>query len=445
MTEMEGRRARMWRALTGGILLVGYAGYYVCRSNLSVAAPQLLAEFGNRGLDKAALGIVSSAGVFAYAVGKLVNGAAGDLIGGRRMFLAGMAGSIAATLAFGASAGLAAFVVLWAVNRFVQSMGWSALVKIAAHWYAPERYGTVMGVLSLSYLFGDAAGRLWLGTLVAHGASWRAVFVAAAATLAAIAVVCTALLRDSPRQVGLAEPPVSSQNVYGEAGGASRPDSLADLLAPYARNPAFWLVCLISLGVTLIRESFNAWTPTYLVEIYGLSAGAAAQMSSIFPLVGGLSVLAIGGLSDRVRRHRLVLAAPFLASCALALALIGSDTVMHSERMGLMLLAAVAFALLGPYALLTGAVAVDFGGRRGSATAAGLIDTAGYLGAVASGVLVGSLAQRFGWSVVFRLQAFVAAASTIGCAAFWLRTMSGGSAACVRLVTIDEKEQVHAH
>src|SRR5262245_8620595 len=210
---MDARRVRLWRAVTGGVLLVGYAGYYVCRSNLSVAAPRLLAEFGDRGLDKAALGIVSSAGVFAYAVGKFVNGAAADLIGGRRMFLGGMVGSIAATLAFGGSGGVAAFVVFWAINRFVQSMGWGALVKIASHWYAAERYGAVMGVLSLSYLFGDAAGRLWLGTLVAHGAGWRAVFVASAATLAAIAVVCAALLRDSPRSLGFAEPPVSARNV----------------------------------------------------------------------------------------------------------------------------------------------------------------------------------------------------------------------------------------
>ena len=48
-----------------------------------------------------------------------------------------------------------------------------------------------MGVLSLSFLFGDAAGRLWLGALVSHGAGWRAVFVA-------IAIVCAVTLGRSP-------------------------------------------------------------------------------------------------------------------------------------------------------------------------------------------------------------------------------------------------------
>jgi phosphonatase-like hydrolase len=57
----------------------------------------------------------------------------------------------------------------------------------------------------------------------------------------------------------------------------------------------------------------------------------------------------------------------------------------------------VAFFVISPYSLLAGAIAVELGGRRGSATAAGLIDTAGYLGAVASGVVIGTLAQHQGW------------------------------------------------
>ena len=65
-------------------------------------------------VDVAAASPVSqSESMLAYAAGKLVNGVASDLIGGRRMFLAWMIGLIAATLAFGVSAGFAAFVAAW--------------------------------------------------------------------------------------------------------------------------------------------------------------------------------------------------------------------------------------------------------------------------------------------------------------------------------------------
>src|SRR5262249_9474145 len=162
------------------------------------------------------------------------------------------------------------------------------------HWYAPERYGRVMAVLSLSFLFGDAAGRLWLGALVGHGVGWRAVFVAAAATLAVIACGGAALLRGTPRGLGLVGPPVRSRSVFAQDGSASRASGVVDLLAPYVRSPAFWLVCLVSLGLTLVREAFNAWTPTYLVEVYRMPQGEAAQTSSLFPFVGGVSVLCVG-------------------------------------------------------------------------------------------------------------------------------------------------------
>jgi MFS transporter, OPA family, glycerol-3-phosphate transporter len=82
-------------------------------------------------------------------------------------------------------------------------------------------------------------------------------------------------------------------------------------------------------------------------------------------------------------------------------------------------IALVAFSLLGPYSLLAGAVAMDFGGRRGSATAAGLIDTAGYVGAVYSGYAVGDVVEDAGWSAAFGSLAIVATASLMAAAAYW--------------------------
>jgi OPA family glycerol-3-phosphate transporter-like MFS transporter len=77
---------------------------------------------------------------------------------------------------------------------------------------------------------------------------------------------------------------------------------------------------------------------------------------------------------------------------------------------GVMML--VAFALLGPYSYLAGAVALDFGGRWGSATSSGIIDGVGYLGGVLAGDTVARISVTFGWSGAFRALAGVAAAST---------------------------------
>jgi len=43
------------------------------------------------------------------------------------------------------------------------------------------------------------------------------------------------------------------------------------MLKAFLRSPAFWIVCGLSLGCTLLRETFNTWTPTYFTEVVGLS------------------------------------------------------------------------------------------------------------------------------------------------------------------------------
>src|SRR5262249_52971324 len=108
-------RLARWRAITLAALFVGYTGYYVCRSDLSVAAPLIQKDLP--GIGKTELGWLSSVGLIAYAVGKVVNGLLADLLGGRRVFLLGMVLSAGCTVAFGLSSGLTAFLVLWAVNR----------------------------------------------------------------------------------------------------------------------------------------------------------------------------------------------------------------------------------------------------------------------------------------------------------------------------------------
>ena len=57
--------------------------------------------------------------------------------------------------------------------------------------------------------------------------------------------------------------------------------------------------------------------------------------------------------------------------------------------------------LFRSYTFLSGAIALDMGGRRGSSTAAGLADGVGYLAGMLSGYGVGQVAQSQSWDVVF--------------------------------------------
>jgi hypothetical protein len=144
-----------WQVATTSLLVAGYAGYYLCRSDLSVVLPLIVTELVAHGVSpdvaRVRLGTIASMGVLAYAIGKFMSGGVADFLGGRRNFLAGMGGSVLCTVLFAAAGGFPFFTLSWFANRLVQSTGWTGLVKISSRWFSYESYGTVMGVMSFSF------------------------------------------------------------------------------------------------------------------------------------------------------------------------------------------------------------------------------------------------------------------------------------------------------
>jgi len=452
MRRASTSQIRSRRALTVALLVVGYSGYYLCRSNLSVAMPMITDELTASGIDpaaaKASLGLVASIGVFAYALGKFFSGPLADRAGGRRNFLGGIAGAVGFTLLFALGGSPSWFLAVWCGNRLVQSLGWAGMVKIIARWFPPSSYGTAMAVVSLSYLFGDAVARSFLGILIDLGLGWRGLFVASAGVLALIGLVCVVFLRESPDTVegedvgGQVEQPLGSNE--------AEPVPSEGVVGYLLRSPAFLIVCGLSLGVTLLRETFNTWTPTYFVEAVGLSKAAAARASGLFPLAGGASVLLAGLASDRLGRPgRGAILLVGLALAGGALAALGLVDFRGSTLVPVALVTAIAFFLLGPYSYLAGAIALDFGGRKGGATASGLIDGIGDLGGVLAGRGMADLASSRGWSGAFLVLAGVAWCSSLAAAALVMaqRGTAGRSGLSARpsdptLTAMEGKEQL---
>jgi sugar phosphate permease len=406
---MRSLRLDQFKVIT--LLFAGYAALYFCRADLSVGTPLIVDELGRHGVshDEAVkrIGDVTSIGVFAYAVGKLFLTGLGDFWGGRTSFLIGLAGAAAFTLLFSISSSILLFGVAWFGNRLVQSIAWAGLIKTSSKWFDYSSYGIVVGILSISYLVGDAAARGSMGALMAHGAGWQTLFYYAAAVAGICFVSNWLLLRESRVQAGFTEAKANPLNLF--AASEARVQSVAELLVPLLRSRSFLIVCFLSLGCTIIRETFNAWTPVYLHDYLGYAASKAAGMSAIFPGVGAVSVLASGWLSDRLGANgRSVIMLVGLAATAAALLFLTSMPVSAAGTfLPPLAIGTVAFCLLGPYSYLGGAFALDFGGKQASAASSGIIDGVGYLGAVAAGFGAARVSVAFGWQRVFTVLAAV--------------------------------------
>jgi sugar phosphate permease len=387
------------------LLFAGYAACYYCRADLSVATPLLVEEFARRGSSHGEalirIGTISSLGVFAYAVGKLFLTGLGDYWGGRRNFLIGVGGATLFTLLFVLGGSFPLFTLAWVGNRLTQSIGWAGLIKVSSKWFDFSSYGMIIGVLSISYLVGDALARQQMAMLIQHGYGWRTLFLFAAAVAGATLFANLLWLRESRVQEGYPEATPNPMNLFATT--ERPPASLGALLLPLFRSRAFLLVCLLSFACTIIRETFNNWTPEYLHDHFGYSVSQAASFSAIFPGVGAMSVLVAGWLSDRLglNGRSLLLVLGLAGTVVALLALMSFPAALSASLLPLATLGGVAFCLLGPYSFLGGAFALDFGGKQASAASSGIIDGIGYLGGVLAGDSVGRLAVGYGWEAVF--------------------------------------------
>lgn len=419
MTE-EATRLRRWQTATVATLFVGYAGYYVCRTVLAVASTGMMND-PDSGIDEVGYGRLVAVGIYLYALGKLLNGVFAEYAGGTTVFVLGMVLSAGCVAAFGWAAGVTAMLVLWGANRFVQSMGWNALVKITGRWFPPGRLGTVMAVLSLSYLFGAALAQAYLSAFVMAGMAWRDLFLVAAATLAVLALGSVLLLRSSPRSVGLPEPPPPPRNVFGDNDHGEGRVSVGRLLGPLLASRMFWLVCVMNMGLTAIRETFNAWTPRYLEKGVGLDPADVGLLATLFPLCGAVACLLAGWAADRTGGRFGRLMVPLLALTAGALWVTANADLHGRAGLALVLISGVALFVMGPYTFCSGVLALNLGGKRAAAASAGLIDAVGYLcGAIISGEVAGHLVKRYGFGPLLDVLFWLAAATLAVSVVYWV-------------------------
>ncbi|MBX3278469.1 MAG: MFS transporter [Acidobacteria bacterium] len=400
------RRFRRARLEVFCILFGVYVGYYFCRVTLPVAMPSLESSFS---LSKTETGFILSVYYLIYSFAKLINGFLGDRLGGKTMLLVGVFGSVICNLAFSFGEGMNHFAAVWGLNAYFQSIGWLAMISILSQWYPSRESGRSLGVMSLSYLLGDFLARASAG-LVLMQLSWRGMFWVHAGVLGAIGAAAYLLLRPSPGGLGLPDLEtydrhsgsrvgVACDETGARAGSTGSRSEYLQHLAGMLGNRAFWIVCLVCLSLSIVRYVFWGWSVQYLID-RGSGIGLASMASAVFPLFGCAGTILAGWISDRMDARRgpvMAVMCTLLAGSIFAFSRIpGQDPVLLTMALGL-----IGFSLYGPYSMLAGAIALDFGSRHSSASAAGIIDAVGAFGTIITGVGMGYLIDRYGWNTAF--------------------------------------------
>jgi len=378
---------RKWRIRVFTATWLSYVGFYFCRKPFSAAKSAI----GNEtGWDATTLGNIWAAYLIAYMVGQFLASRMGTWLGPRRNVLLGMGLSVVVTLCMGISLSFPVMAGLVAVNGVAQATGWSGNVGTMAGWFHKLERGRVMGAWSTNFTVGAlTSGWVMAWVLGMHGDGeadpWRWCFYTGAGVLAVVWLQFYLFQRNKPEDVGLA--PIEDPVAPGDA-------PVADT-GPLHLSRDAWTNLLLVAGfyffAKLIRYAMWSWSAYFLEKNYELSGSSANLYSTLFDLAGIPGVFLTGWISDRYfKSKRAGVALIFVLAMMVVTALLtqfgGSSVIVFS-----ILLTAVGFTLYGPDALLSGAGAMDIGGRRAATFATGVIAGFGAMGPVVQELVIARL------------------------------------------------------
>jgi len=417
---------KKWRIrVFAGTWLI-YAGYYLCRKTISIAQPEFMKEFG-WGADM--IGMILTGYHIGYALGQFVNGPIGDKWGARRILTIGAVMTITANMLFGFTVSQSVMGLLWTINGYAQSCGWPSVIRAMSNWFSIKERGKVMGPWGTCYTVGDVIGTGLAAFVIGHTAKhtitnpagvavtyadWNWVFWIAAGVLAVVSLISLSLLRDKPQDVDL--PEIEVYHNLQDPSAVEAPGSVWENTKDVLSRKPVWILGICYFGIKFIRYTFMFWAVTYLTLERGMATDVAGYISTLFALVGILGTIVASWMSDKVFSSR---RAPISAIMLLGLTLslfffLKAPTSLIPLAIGL-----VGFMTYGPDFVVSAVAVMDFGSKKGAATAAGFVNGLGSIGQALSGVVVGMVAASLGWQSVFHVLIVMALLCTVLIATMW--------------------------
>ena len=380
---------------------IAYSLYYVCRMSINVVKQPLIDEDI---LSAGQLGLIGSALLFVYAVGKFLNGFIADYCNIRRFMATGLFISAVVNLlmgAFGLFDGMLPtmlifimFAVLWGINGWMQSMGSAPGVISLSRWFPQSRRGSYYSLFSTSPYIGEFISYNLLALVVAW-LGWQAGFIVAAIAGLAGALIILMFVSDTPESCGLP----SVQELSGEAMTKEDKMPTRELQKMILKHPGIWVIAISSAFIYITRYAISGWGVLFLQKARGFDLADASQVIAFSAISGVLGTVLAGWLSDRVfkgDRVKPAVLSGILGTLSLILFLfVGGGFVLNIFYVSLFSLATGVL-----YCIVAGLMAVDIVPRKATGAALGVVGISSYVAAgiqdIASGYLIQGFTRQVG-------------------------------------------------
>ena len=400
-----------------------YAFLYMARYNLNVTKNAL-----GTMMTKEDFGLIFGAGTTVYGLSFLINGPLVDKIGGKKGIIIASLGSCLANVAMGIATYLLLqgrfsgnlvliYAVLYSLNMFFQSYGAVSIIKIKSYWFHVRERGVFGAIFGTLISFGVYFAFDW-GQAIADAASlkpggslnWfqqiiRSLFAIDAGKTDAVwlvffipslilvvwALIDMVVLKDTPAGAGYED----FDTHDASSGEMDRDFTMKELLLRIFTNPILLTISFIEFTAGVIRNGILQWYFIFSKEVPQVGADFFKEHWGLILCITGIAGgFLVGWLSDSLFQSRrgppvvIMSGAMFVFTTVMAVILLFSP-------LGVGFCAAmISLCVIAVHAIMSGTAAADFGGRKATATAAGITDGFVYLGSGFQSVCLGYLTTK---------------------------------------------------
>ena len=384
-----------------------YCTIYCMRQNITYGGQYLVEELG---WGKGYIGILTGTMFWTYGLGHLVNGRLSERVGPPKFIIGSVVLSFLANISmglvgylppmgevFGLPGLLIVMAIIWGLNGYFQSMAWASGIAVITNWWPSDRRGFAVGFAQAFSGFGTALASLSvLGAMTVGGDvfGWRAVFFLPSLLPFAMLLVYLLFSRTSPEKIGL--PAYVEKNAANTAAEDEMKDLVKSrgILFPYVhlmKNTKFILFVLVALFMGVSCHGMTQWVPFYFAEVHGVSVEESLLGSLALPIGMAAGTLVVPFITDKLcptNRMPAVLVSALLSAVAIFCFLPLDPTKPVQLVLIQILLFVAGFGIFAVDGIVF-TFATDVGGRVFSATAAGILDCAVYLGAAVQSIVFG--------------------------------------------------------
>ena len=373
---------------------IAYSLYYVCRMSINVVKQPLIDDGI---LSAGELGLVGSALLFVYAIGKFMNGFIADYCNVRRFMATGLFISAVINLLMGAlgfvkgmlptAVIFICFAVLWGINGWMQSMGSAPGVISLSRWFPQAKRGSYYSLFSSSPYIGEFISYNILAVVVGW-LGWQSGFIMAALAGLIGAAIILLFVSDTPESKGLP----SIQQISGEALTKEDRMPTRELQKMVLKHPGIWVIALSSAFIYITKYAIAGWGVLFLQKARGFELAQASQVIAFSAVFGILGTVLAGWLSDKVfkgdRIKPAVLSGIISTSSLILFLFVGGGFVLNIFYVSLFSLAVGVL-----YCIVAGLMAVDIVPRKATGAALGVVGISSYVAAGLQDITSGYLIQ----------------------------------------------------